>query len=1118
MADTKPANEAEKPLSDNPHPLPSTKRDSVEAEMGELREDVAEEDQEVLADEGETLFSFHASESSVDTEPTHAPEVAPERSDAAARSEVSLARRGLPFQVLSSTAPDERYEILSEIARGGMGSILHIVDHDLRRSMAMKVILGDERSGVVERFVEEAQITGQLEHPNIVPVHEIGLDPRGKVYFTMKLVKGDSLEKIIRGLAADDPAYMKSYPLSRLLEIFIKSCDAVRFAHSRGVIHRDIKPENIMVGAFGEVMVMDWGLAKVKGQKATSSEAVATVRSERDEGKTLSGQVLGTPSYMPPEQADGRMEDVDERSDVFSLGGLLYSLLVHDAPYTGTTVVNIMAKAVKGEVEPPSERNPAKAVPPELESICLRALAPEQKDRYGTVKEIIDDVRAFLDHRAVSVHRYTIRENLFRFLGRHPAASLAGAVALVLLCAGGAVVSVMAAESRAVEARRKAAVAETANERLRADVIERDKHIALQRASDAESALNKGRLVSALLRSASVELKGPALRLKSIYYSGLPAERKKELTDRVWPRVEAFEANVPADPASRATWLAAKGWLRRYTGDRAGATALYEESRKTDPDVAYADLFEAMDAFAAYLMFQGFPAFTSSNAEFRWHGIRGENSRMKKERARFEKAIALARVAPVWGESSSDAFLESLKGFKALHRRDLAEAEKGLTRALSVPEMVWIQEDIHEARARVRLLANKFDEAIEDLDMVLAVNPRNLRVLSFKAKGWLTKSLYETTKGLDTLGSLREAVETYSLILKEAPGWRGMYHSRGMALSNLGEALHKTGEDPRPALERSLADYTRAIAMRPVVAHDYNMAVAYNGRGITHLNLARWAMKEKKDATALLHKALDDFMGALYSKALYRSGHANFKNTLFNLVTYEASHGKAPGRFFDDLLARLRDEGQKAGPIGKWRSRMMLGLVHTFLGYPVAAADFFETAHANYQRAMKEGDRQMRGGQTLTQLERWRDGARKKASLPAWQRKTDQAALLIRLGDYAAARTAYLEAVKTAEEEGAFEKKENKPSLAGVHYDLACLHSLASAGEGELRGKKTRVPKDDAKALRTLALTHLTRSFALGWSDLAHMAKDPDLAPLRDLPAYKALLQKYADRTPKEGD
>ncbi|MHC5080642.1 MAG: serine/threonine-protein kinase, partial [Planctomycetota bacterium] len=448
------------------------------------------------------------------------------------RGDVSLPSEDLPEASVAGPASEDRYGILGEIARGGMGAIVKLVDNDIRRPVAKKVILGEAVRDRVERFVEEAQITGQLEHPNIVPVHELGLDPEGKVYFTMKLVKGESLETIIDAVAEKNPEFHRQYSLSHLLEVFLKVCDAIAFAHSKGVIHRDLKPENVMVGRFGEVLVMDWGLSKVKGREDTAeAELVETVRSEAEVGKTLAGEVIGTPSYMPPEQAAGKVDRVDERSDIFALGAMLYRILTHDAPYTGSSLREVLRKAVMCAYKVPRVKSPWNRIPKELQSICLKAMAGRKEDRYGTVDEMMEDIRAFLDHRPVSAHRSGWWTRLLRWVQRHPAGSLAGGVALLLLTLGSAFGGVLLerAETERAKASEKEALADSERARaeaaeVRAKLAEEDREKAEVRATDAEDALQKGRLVSAVIRSADVELGEVVGRLVRTFHSSRPAE------------------------------------------------------------------------------------------------------------------------------------------------------------------------------------------------------------------------------------------------------------------------------------------------------------------------------------------------------------------------------------------------------------------------------------------------------------------------------------------------------------------------------------------------------------------------------------------------------------------
>jgi len=269
-----------------------------------------------------------------------------------------------------------KYELGKVVAEGGMGAIIDARDANIRRHVAMKVMLKPKECGKdsVLRFIEEAQVTGQLEHPGIVPVHELGVDASGNVFYTMKLIKGRTLKDILTGLKKGDARTVQDYPLLTLLNIFQRVCDAVAFAHSRKVIHRDLKPENVMVGEYGEVQVMDWGLAKILTKKTARRMPHGTERQEegaasalpaaiesvrKDAGadvfKTLDGAIMGTPGYMAPEQAMGDMELLDERTDIYSLGAILYAILTLRAPIRFTGLAEFIEKVTSGRITPPAE-------------------------------------------------------------------------------------------------------------------------------------------------------------------------------------------------------------------------------------------------------------------------------------------------------------------------------------------------------------------------------------------------------------------------------------------------------------------------------------------------------------------------------------------------------------------------------------------------------------------------------------------------------------------------------------------------------------------------------------------------------------------------------------------
>ncbi|MEO6788051.1 MAG: serine/threonine-protein kinase, partial [Chthoniobacteraceae bacterium] len=326
-------------------------------------------------------------------------------------SHSAMVKRYLPPEFLR----DKKYDIGGVIAEGGMGSIVDAQEKLLRRKVAMKMMRRNGLQAELVRFIEEAQITGQLEHPNIVPVYELGVDEHDQVYYTMKLVRGTTLHEMLKLIEGGDPATVEKYPLSALLTIFQKVCDALAFAHSKGVIHRDLKPANIMLGEYGEVLVMDWGLARASGRnEAAGTEPERTlVRSARqDEGSvmmTMAGMVMGTPQYMPPEQARGETEKFDARTDTYSLGAILYHILTLEPPISGDDVDLLLQSVSEGKVAAQvagtgrsriqSTRTlrhiPGGKIPEPLAVTTRKAMAMERENRYQTVKELQAAVQAF---------------------------------------------------------------------------------------------------------------------------------------------------------------------------------------------------------------------------------------------------------------------------------------------------------------------------------------------------------------------------------------------------------------------------------------------------------------------------------------------------------------------------------------------------------------------------------------------------------------------------------------------------------------------------------------------------------------------------------------------------
>ena len=284
--------------------------------------------------------------------------------------------------------------------------------------------------------MKEAQITGQLEHPNIVPVYELARGEDGTPFYTMRFLRGQSLSERIK---KSSKAHLgDQLELREMLAIFVSVCNAMGYAHARGVIHRDLKPQNIMLGDYGEVMVVDWGLAKIIGTKDDESDhRRISVVDVNNLTATQDGNLLGSPAYMSPEQADGQISLLDARTDIYGLGAILFSILIGHAPHKGTQTgnvakdtINMMRRISEGPTPRIRDVNPT--LPKPLDAICAKAMAKKRSERYHSATELAQDISRWLADEPVSVYLPQWRERATRWLRRHRAWAQAIAVSLVL--------------------------------------------------------------------------------------------------------------------------------------------------------------------------------------------------------------------------------------------------------------------------------------------------------------------------------------------------------------------------------------------------------------------------------------------------------------------------------------------------------------------------------------------------------------------------------------------------------------------------------------------------------------------------------------------------------------
>ncbi|MET0789981.1 MAG: serine/threonine-protein kinase, partial [Polyangiaceae bacterium] len=423
--------------------------------------------------------------------------------------------RAYSFGVTDEAPGRYRAEPNGELGRGAIGRVFVAEDLHLGREVAIKELLDesqDSASGsralqTISRFLREARVTGALEHPNIVPVYELGQRADGTLYYTMRIVPGRTLATAI-GESKNVQQRLS------LVNHFSGLCQAIAYAHSRGIVHRDIKPDNVMIGEFGETVVLDWGMAKLceneqgepedreslapaSERKPTQAPALGPELS--NPGLTVEGSICGTPLYMSPEQAAGRSGEVDYRSDVWALGVVLYTILSGRAPFSGKSLLELVAQVTAGTYIPLRTHDPH--IPPELAAIVERALRTNPAERYASARGLARDVQAYQAGMRVAAYEYSSLELLQRFVARHRATVTASALACVVILVAGIVAyrRVVAARDRALVAEQRARDNELSARRNAEHARHSLSEVLLER---AEQALQEGDAVDAELLAA----------------------------------------------------------------------------------------------------------------------------------------------------------------------------------------------------------------------------------------------------------------------------------------------------------------------------------------------------------------------------------------------------------------------------------------------------------------------------------------------------------------------------------------------------------------------------------------------------------------------------------------
>jgi serine/threonine protein kinase/tetratricopeptide (TPR) repeat protein len=522
--------------------------------------------------------------------------------------------RTATYSVGSATSDGQRFRVLRPHAKGGLGAVFVALDTELHREVALKQILDAHADDPTsrQRFLLEAEVTGGLEHPGIVPVYGMGTYGDGRPYYAMRLIKGDSLKQAIDRFHADprlkkDPG-RRSLELRQLLRRFLDICNAIDYAHSRGVLHRDIKPGNVIVGKHGETLVVDWGLAKVTGKSEPSSgERTLRPSSASGSAETLPGSALGTPAYMSPEQAEGNLEALGPRSDVYSLGATLCCLLTGRAPFTGE-VVDVIPAVQKGEFRPPRSIDPT--IDRALEAVCLKAMALRPEDRYGSCRALAEDIERWMADEPVSAWREPVRRRAQRWARQNRTAVAGALVALMASLVGLSAVA-------AVQARSNTAL-QKANDATTQALIQVQDEQAKTQAALVQVQAEQSKTRAALARSTEEEQKAKQSASESkavlrffrakVMSAARPQGQEGGLgqdvtlraaLDAAEPTIAADFADQPVVEAAIRDTLGASYW---YLGDPAPAIRQHERAlalreRTLGPD--HPDTLESMDNLAS---------------------------------------------------------------------------------------------------------------------------------------------------------------------------------------------------------------------------------------------------------------------------------------------------------------------------------------------------------------------------------------------------------------------------------------------------------------------------------------------------------------------------------------
>jgi serine/threonine-protein kinase len=758
-----------------------------------------------------------------------------------------------------------RYRPVAQHRRGGLGEVLVADDTELHRKVALKRIRVDRchDTSSQREFLREAEITARLEHPGIVPVHGLVHDSDGRPYYAMRFIEGESLHDAIRRFHdADknpkrDPGE-RTLALRELLNRFVAVCNTIAYAHSRGVLHRDLKPQNIMLGKYGETLVVDWGLAKSfersEEARATGEETVRPSALTEGNQDTQPGTAKGTPPYMSPEQASGWIDEIGPASDIFALGATLYSILTGTAPYKGS---DALAKAKRREF--PVPRQMKTSVPPPLEAICLKAMALKPEERYATAKALANDLEKLLADEPVTALPESQVVKLLRWAKRHRAL-VTTAIALLVATVVGLGLGLAAVErerERTAQERDdkdKALVAETSAREDEQQARERTL-AALRDLTDdlAEDRIARGGYLTEenkeFLRKIIKHYEGLAamtagdnagrdIRAEGYHRVGIMRHRLGELEGAATALSDALaiRKQLAADFPRRPEFQAALALSYETMGN-----VLYKAGKLPEAAMAYADALDIEKQLAA-----DFP----TRPEFREDLARTQNNRggVLKDTGKFpEAATAYADALAIFEQLAADF------STRPEFRKNLAAGHYNLGAVL-------------KDTGKLPEAATAYAEAVailKQLTLDFPTRPEFRHELA-RSYGNLGLLLADTRKAPEAAAAYADALAILKQLAADFPTRPEFRHDLAVNHNSVGMLLNSTGKLPE-----AVAAYTDALAILKQLATDFptrpefrfDLAATHNNLGVLFAQTGKLpvAAAANSDALAIQKQLAADF-------------------------------------------------------------------------------------------------------------------------------------------------------------------------------------------------------------------------------------------------------------------